>query len=58
MDFTKEFKVKGNTFNSFNDDTDARIQNMIEYCPDIIEMINEYFIPKQHLLDHWGYSLK
>lgn len=58
MDFTNQFNVKGKTFTCFDDDTEERIQNMIDRVPDIIDMINEYFIPKQELLQHWGYEIK
>ena len=57
MEFNTTFNVKGTTYTDFNDDTEKRIQNMIDGVPDIINMINEYFIPKQHLLDAWGYKL-
>lgn len=58
IDFTKELNIKGTTYTKFNDDTEERIQNMIDNVPDIISMINEYFIPKKHLLDHWGYEIR
>jgi hypothetical protein len=59
IDFTKEINVKGtNTTKVIADDTEKRIQNMVAATPNIIEMINEYFIPKQHLLDAWGYKLR
>ena len=59
IDFTKELNVKGtNTTNIINDDTEKRIQNMIDNIPNIIDMINQYFIPKRNLLDAWGYSLR
>ena len=59
IDFTKELNVKGtHTTNVIEDDTEQRIQNMIDVVPNIIDMINEYFIPKRNLLDAWGYSLR
>lgn len=59
IDFTKELNVKGtHTTNVIEDDTEQRIQNMIDGVPNIIDMINQYFIPKQHIIADWGYKLR
>ena len=58
INFDKELWIKGNKSNKIIDDTEKRIQNLIDGVPDILNMINKYFIPLEPLLNQWGYEIR
>jgi hypothetical protein len=59
IDFNKELNVKGtNTTNVIKDESEQRIQHMVDDKPDIFERINEFFIPKKKIIEYWGYELR
>jgi hypothetical protein len=58
IDFSKELWIKGTKYTKLNDDTEQRIQDLVNDIPDIFNMVNEYFIPKEKILAHWGYKLR
>ncbi|MEI6620229.1 MAG: hypothetical protein WCO17_13960, partial [Betaproteobacteria bacterium] len=57
MDFDAELMIKGQKVEAIADDSPAKVQRMIDQIPDIIPMINEFFVPCESLLNHWGYEL-
>ena len=58
MDFDAEIKVYGKPIESIHDDGEEKLQKFITQIPNIIPMINEYFKPRESLLNHWGYELR
>jgi len=58
IDFkSQELMVKGSKVVEIKDDSQMRIQSLIDNVPSIISMINEHFRPMEHLLKYWGYEL-
>ena len=58
IDFqSQELMVKGSKVVEIKDDSNRRIQNLIDEVPNIIASINEFFAPQEHLLNYWGYEL-
>jgi len=58
IDFkSQELMVKGSKVIEIKDDSQMRIQSLIDNVPNIISMINEHFRPMEHLLKYWGYEL-
>ena len=58
IDFqSQELMVKGSKVVEIKDDSNRRIQNLIDKVPNIIASINEFFAPQEHLLNYWGYEL-
>ena len=58
IDFkSQELMVKGSKVVEIKDDSQMRIQSLIDDVPNIISSINEFFAPQEHLLNYWGYEL-
>lgn len=58
MDLGRGLMIKGDKALKIADDSESKIQNMINEAPDIIERINHYFEPCEYLLNAWGYDLR
>ena len=58
IDFNKKFWVKNLEYTKIDDDSEQRIQNMINGIPGILEQVNKYFIPLEPLLNKWGYEIR
>jgi hypothetical protein len=58
MNLDSELWIKGEKVTSIVDDSEEKVQKLIDNVPNILDMINEHFIPKEHLLNQWGYQIQ
>jgi hypothetical protein len=57
MQFEGDIWVKGKPMGQLHDDSAVKLQKLIDKIPDIIDKINEFFVPHEQILRTWGYSL-
>jgi hypothetical protein len=57
IDFSSELWIKGQKVKELKNDADDKFKRFIEYYPDIVSRINEFFEPKKEIIEYWGYQL-
>jgi hypothetical protein len=57
IDLNAELIVKGTKVDSIHNDGPEKFKSLVAEIPQIVEMINEYFAPKEDIIKYWGYNL-
>lgn len=58
IDLKSSFLVKGVRQDSIMNNNEARFDAFTSVIPGILNKINQYFIPMEHLINQWGYEIK
>ena len=57
INLDSELMIKGKRVESIHDDSKEKLEKFFTYLPNILNRINEYFIHKENILNHWGYEI-